>query len=225
LRFAVRRPATRPVIPRGHRAAAGDVAALPSGRPAARDDRAGVSTVVRSWTRVGGSTPPRRSLALLLAAPDPYGDRDARAWRRDALPGWAGFGRAALAAPDPYGDRDAPVSRRDALPGPMNLGRDGTYAMGVPGTLTPPDDLAALTARTDHVPVEAASPYAPEVLAPTRVLPARRAQTARLGETTGRLLLRHLREGRARPKTTETPGREWRSLPGAQARALTPRGR
>jgi hypothetical protein len=213
LRFAVRRPATRPVIPRGHRAAAGDVPALPSGRPAARDDRTGVSTAVRSWTRGGVSTPGRRSLALLLAAPEPY--PDAPDPRRDALPGWESFGRA---APGPY--PDARAARRDALPVST-----GAYAMAVPGTLTPPDDLAALTVRTDHVPVEAASPYAPEVLTPTRVLPARRAQTARLGETTGRLLLRHLREGRARPKTIETPGREWRSLPGAQARALTPRGR
>lgn len=134
---------------------------------------------------------------------------------------------------DPYGDRGVPaagpVSGRSApaLVGSADLdpiGAYGEYETAVPGTLVPPADLAALTGQTAYVPVEAASPYAPEVLVPARVLPGRREQqTARLGATTDRLLLHHVREGR--PTTTDIPGREWRSLPGMQARALAPRGR
>jgi hypothetical protein len=84
--------------------------------------------------------------------------------------------------------------------------------------------------------------YGPEVLLPTRVtsgppaaVGSREQTVRRLGETTDRLLRHHLREGRARrvrpslpgvPSSgTEIPGRERRTLPGVQARALTPRGR
>ena len=83
--------------------------------------------------------------------------------------------------------------------------------------------------------------YGPEVLLPTRVtsgpaaVGSREQTVRRLGETTDRLLRHHLREGRARrgrpslpgvPSSgTEIPGRERRTLPGMQARALTPRGR
>jgi hypothetical protein len=132
---------------------------------------------------------------------------------------------------DPYGDGGVPAAApvsglsAPALVGSADLdpvGAYGEYETAVPGTPAAPADLAALTGQTAYVPVEAASPYAPEVLVPTRVLPARREQTARLGETTDRLLLHHLRGG---PTTTDIPGREWRSLPGVQAGALTPRGR
>lgn len=213
MRFAVRRPATRPVIPRGHRAPGSDVPALPAvpSGLADRDDRTGVSPSVRPWAR--RPAPGRRSLALSPAAP---ADAD-------------------LAGPgptDPYGDRGVPaagtVSGRKALPGSVSsaeLDRTGAYATVVPGTPVPAADLAALTGETTYAPVEAASPYAPEVLVPTSVLPGRREQTGRLGATTDRLLLHHLREGRARPDITRIPGRERRSLPGMQARALTPRGR
>jgi hypothetical protein len=148
-------------------------------------------------------------------------------------------------------DRGVPttvVGRRTlarVLTAPAESWDDGQCAMSGPvagrTALEGPSGLDALTGRTAYVPVEAASAYAPEVLEPTRVTPGRPAtcppeETAhRLGETTDRLLQHHLRQGRsrrARPplpdapsSTTEIPGREWRSLPGVQARALTPRGR
>jgi hypothetical protein len=167
---------------------------------------------VRPWDRgVPTTVVGRRTLARVLTAPAESGDD----------------GEYAMSGP---------VAGRRAFEGLSGL--DVTAAQRAPGptarwrALEGPSGLDVLTGRTA---------YGPEVLEPTRVTPGRPATCPpeeaahRLGETTDRLLRHHLREGRPRrarqplpdasSSTTEIPGREWRSLPGVQAGALTPRGR
>lgn len=242
MRFAVRRPATRPVTPRGQRPPGGDGPTLPAVSP-------GHDVAVRSG--VPATVMGRRALARFLTAPadlGPSGARPGEHGERAAsgpATGWAAF--EGLSAPAARREAPGPTVERQALQDPYvprpAVERQVLQDSYVPGSaagrraLQDPYGLGVLTGRTAFVPVEAA--YGPEVLEPTRVTPGPPATCPpgetvhRLGETTDRLLRHHLREGRSRRPslpdapsgTTEIPGRERRSLPGVQARALTPRGR
>jgi hypothetical protein len=120
--------------------------------------------------------------------------------------GWAGYGVETAGG---------------GLPVPSTAGHVGEAAASGPLGL----GLSSLPERT-AVPADGSGE---EVLSPTRVMsgrPATAADVARLGETTDRLLLRRLRDGRSpSPATRDTPRRERRPLPGPRAGALTPRAR
>jgi hypothetical protein len=249
LRFAVRRPATRPASPRGHRPPGGDVLALragPSRRLAARDDFTDASPAERTWNTGARDLPPhgRVALARVLLGPakaglDPY------------------FGVASPAGRS-WDRRPAPVTpapARSALAGVLTGTADGARAENAvaPGPVARLLSADAATAELEPTaPVVAGE--VPQVLTPTRVMSGRpvtcpSGETAhRLGETTDGLLLRHLRtrpakdapgpaaplglNGPARPPmldapstTTEIPRRERRLLPGRKAGASTPRTR
>ena len=249
MRFAVRRPATRPASPRGHRPPDGDVPALwagPSRRPAARDDFTEASLAERTGASGGrGPTPPgRAALARVLMGPagadldlsTPTGRPQARrpaAGTAPRLPALAGV----LA-----GTADGPWTRDGLARGPAA----GPPASAAAGTIE-----LDLTAPEGHTSVAAGE--GPEVLTPTRVMASRPAACPgetvdRLGATTDTLLLRHLltrpvkdvpgptgRLGLNRPArpplpgalstTTEIPRRERRPLTGRKAGASTPRTR
>jgi hypothetical protein len=249
LRFAVRRPATRPASPRGHRPPGGDVPALRAGssrRPAARDDFAEASPAERTDASGGrGLTPPgRAALARVLMGPA-GADLDlspSTGRPQDPRPAVGTAPRLPALAGVPAGTADGPWTRDGPARGPAA----GPYASAAAGTTE-----LDLTAPGGHT--SAAAGEDPEVLTPTRVMAGRPAACPgetvdRLGTTTDTLLLRHVltrpvkdvpgptgRLGLNRPArppmpgapstTTEIPRRERRPLTGRKAGASTPRTR
>ena len=238
MRFAVRRPATRPASPRGHRPPGGDLPALQAGPSrwlAGRDDCPDASPAERMGdTGVRGLTPPGRvALARVLLGPAGAGlDLSSPTGRpRDRRPTAGTAAEPSALAGVLAGTEDGPWTR-DRL---ARVPASGPHASAEADTTE-----LDLTAPGGHASVVAGE--APEVLTPTRVMAGRppawpSGETVhRLGETTGTLLLRHLRTRPTKdaprapmlgaPSTTpEIPRRERRPLTGRKAGALTPRTR
>jgi hypothetical protein len=217
LRFAVRRPATRPASPRGHRPPGGDVLALRAGPEGGLAGITDASLAERTRNDGVRDLPPygRMSLARVLLGPEGAD--------LDLVPP-TGRARDHRAPAGP-----APV--RPVLTGVLTGTADGPWAPAANDMWSGPavagEDL--------------------EVLTPTRVMAGRPAAWAsgetdhRLGETTGTLLLRHLakdaprppgRPGLSRPPVLDAPStipeiprRERRPLTGRKAGVLTPRTR
>ncbi|MDN3357066.1 hypothetical protein [Actinomadura sp. DC4] len=269
MRFAVRRPATRPVTSRGHRPPGGDAVALPAGSSAWLDGLAAPEAAVTDPAMTvrprSGGTPiqNRRSLARVLLSPAGLG-ADSSAGQAGVTagrpttrvlpgsveatsvpPGWLG---ARDTAPASFGGAErvwgagvSAAARRESAgvsPGPAEV----TPASR--GTVTPVGPAYATSEASawsddagqagDAAPVSTCAGSVgglpvPEAYGAASALPEA------LGATTDRLLLGHLRGGRragssrrpldASPTVTEIAGRERRTPPGAQARALTSRGR
>jgi hypothetical protein len=123
LRFAVRRPATRPASPRGHRPPGGDALALRAGPSRQLTDRDASPAERPGDTDVRGLTPPdRASLARVLMGPA-GADLDlpgpaAGSWDRGSVPVGVGSERAALAGVV-AGVADGPWARDGLAPGPV----------------------------------------------------------------------------------------------------------
>jgi hypothetical protein len=245
LRFAVRRPATRPASPRGHRPPGGEVLALRAG-PAG--GLAGITDAsVAERTRSDGvrDLPPygRMSLARVLLGPE-GADLDL------APPTGRSQDHRAPAVPAPVrpaltgvltGTADAPwaPAANGMSSGPAVAGRAANGVASGPAA-GPPARVSVVsgTSAFDLAVGPAVVGEDLEVLTPTRVVAGRPAAWVsgetdhRLGETTGTLLLRHLAKDAPRPPVLDAPStipeiprRERRPLTGRKAGVLTPRTR
>lgn len=223
MRFAVRRPATRPASPSGHRPPGGDVLALrveAARQLTVRDDFTDASPAERTGrTGVRDLTPQgRTALARVLMGPA-GADLDV------PEPGggsWDGLASGPLASAAARSGLDVPAATGgswDRRSAPVGAGTEGTALTGVVADSTdgpwtwdglasgpvagPPAPAEAGTTDLDLIaPGEHGRVVAgedPEVLTPTRVMagrpPARPCGETvhQLGETTDSLLLRHLR--------------------------------
>jgi hypothetical protein len=240
LRFAVR-PATRPASPCGHR---------PPGEPSAPRVAGSVvssttqdsDVAVRAPSECQAATEPRPALAPLTPDDGPSVDRVTLARALLAPPATGSplpGGRPAMPRTVPVGllSGTGTASPRPSS-GPI---APWPYGVETAGRAEPASGSARyggeVAASGPREVVRAGSglalPYraagSTEVLTPTRVVsgpPPMASDVARLGETTDRLLLRRLRDGRSpSPAITDTPRRERRPLPGPRAGALTSRAR